>query len=213
MIQCQFKPQKDDYIKTIRYYYRRQMWWFIFFMLYGLAQSFCILSATLEGRMGIIGYFLVLLFCLILVVLPYLVYIVGPRRAGKRVEKDEVLGGTQVYTFTEENITITTPIETTTSEWGIFTKYLENEDYFLLFLTYRKNMFYILPKRSFDSEENINTFRDLLKEKSLNPQPRTLSLEGLKENKLMLLILLMAIPGLLTFICAFAALIFLTLTD
>lgn len=212
MIQCQFSPIKEDYTKTNRHIYRRQLWWVSLFYLYAIAQSACLVVAIIEGTFGLGGYIL-LPFLFIIFSLPILIYILTPVLQWKRVEKDTVLLGPYDYTYSEENVTLNTPVDTTTSEWSMYSRFDETEEHFLLFLTFRKSMFHIVPKRGFHSPEDINDFRELLVRKNLKMPTKKLSLDIFKENKKLLLIPALILPNLCLFGCAIAALIYFSMTE
>jgi len=63
--------------------------------------------------------------------------------------------------FTDNNIVTENAAGKSELNWSIYNKFIENKDYFLLYLS--NNSFSIIPKRAFQKNEDLDDFRNMLK--------------------------------------------------
>lgn len=71
--------------------------------------------------------------------------------------------GPTAVTFSDDIIEVVNPIGESQLKWSLYQSALESEDYFLPMVS--KRSFSIIPKRSFASEAEIDSFRTLLEAK------------------------------------------------
>ena len=70
--------------------------------------------------------------------------------------------------ITQEGLNIKGESFECTSKWKIYTKFMETPKLFMLYQS--KNLFNLIPKRAFNSDEEIEEFRELLRTKIGTPR-------------------------------------------
>jgi hypothetical protein len=70
--------------------------------------------------------------------------------------------------ITQENLNIKGESFECTLKWKVYIKFMETPKSFMLYQS--KNMFNLIPKRAFDSDEQIEEFRELLRAKIGTPR-------------------------------------------
>jgi hypothetical protein len=167
MLSFGYTPIKKDYIKSfqtisLRYWYQ----WAIMLVL-TIPPTICIFSAISRGEFGndfssiFPGLFFLILFF-------YIVFsFINPYLQANRIGKNERLISPVNYEAYEDHILIRNKFGESKMDWGTFQKYIDTKDLFLLIYSTNKNMFQLIPKRAFSSEEDEESFRKLLISKGL----------------------------------------------
>ena len=71
--------------------------------------------------------------------------------------------GHRRYIFTEDEISIESPLGSAKVKWAAYMRAKETRSFFLLYTA--ANFANVLPKRSFKNESEIAAFRDLVRQK------------------------------------------------
>ena len=81
-----------------------------------------------------------------------------------RWKQQPALHGALIYDVDEGGIVVTTETSKSEMKWETFTRFAESKNLFMLFAG--KYLFYLIPKRAFDSEANLAEFRELAKRRT-----------------------------------------------
>jgi hypothetical protein len=84
---------------------------------------------------------------------------------GNKVVKEERLSCETYWEIDEKKVSIKNKFGDKNFDWGTFKEVLETGEHFLITYSVNKNMFQIVPKRSFLSDQQQNQFRKILEEK------------------------------------------------
>jgi hypothetical protein len=83
--------------------------------------------------------------------------------ARKNLATSKNLKGEIRYVFTDSGLAMTTPIGHGYLDWPAIYRAVESGDYFLLYLSHF--IYYLIPKRSFRDREQIEEFKNLVRNK------------------------------------------------
>jgi hypothetical protein len=160
-ITFRFTPNKDDYVQAIRAFQLRQKRTLATLVISGILSLAYLCAVTVVG----LGHnpFGLLLIIFFMVYLAFLFFI-NPLKIGRQVENNERMTCEITWEVNEKEIRITNKYSETRFDWGTFQKVIETKTHYLL--TYSNvKVFQILPKRAFDSLEQHEAFKELLKKK------------------------------------------------
>ena len=157
LIQLRITPEPDDYARVMRIVYRRQKAAWVSGILLGIAFVFGLIFA---GQLPLGWVFL----------LPLPLYIVYvsvfmPMTMRQRARSNPRMLAETSYGFGEDRISIKNQFRESELEWGALRECLETEHYFLLSMSADKPLFQFIPKRSFESADQMDAFRSLARRK------------------------------------------------
>lgn len=155
-----FSPTRQDYVHITRTLYARQPANWIFFAVLVLLSMF---SFYLEGITPSRNLFVLLLPPVAILFIAILGFLVRPWQAGNRANKNERMTAEVTWEATDEYIIMKSIHAESKSDWGNFKKAFENDEFFFFNLSAAKNLYHFLPKRAFESPEQLETFRVLVK--------------------------------------------------
>lgn len=126
----------------------------------GLIIGIIVLVAILLSRevMELMPFFLAALVFAFLLIIFY-----WPYRWKMYYRRQKALQASFTWEFDGDSIQTNSPLAQGTVQWEVFSRWKEGNGLFLLFQTER--MMNILPKHGFASDEDVDAFRELLKEK------------------------------------------------
>ena len=90
-------------------------------------------------------------------------YFIAPLAAANKIEQDKSWSAGRSWSVTTEKITVYSGAKEAEIKWDAFQGFLDTKDYFLLLHSDNRQSFQIVPKRAFESVEQENGFRRLLK--------------------------------------------------
>ena len=161
-IELDFTLSEQDYSNSTRIFYANQpsIWIGLglsaIFFVYGFILLFTSGSETLTTSLVVIALFPVLL----------LVYFVlSPNRVAKRIAQFERFTAPQHWRIDDEEVQITQTFGDATVKWSDFVGVVESKEYILLRFAVNRNAFQIVPKRAFASQQQMEAFSDLVKQK------------------------------------------------
>lgn len=152
-----FTPNREDYIKALRAFQLRQRWTWVFMVIAGVAVVCGLMLVILTQEISYFFTFPVILLVFFVIFL----FFVNPITVGDQVEKNERLQSETTWEVSEEGVAISTPYAQSKFDWGTLGTVYETGDQFLLAYSANKRMFQILPKRAFESREQVDDFRSL----------------------------------------------------
>ena len=106
---------------------------------------------------------------LIVVVAPlfaaFAVFIWQPYRMKRQAEKEEQLRSEMIWEVDDTQVVITTSLAAAKMDWQVFRQVIETKTDFLLCMAASKHMVRFVPKRAFESPEQEEAFRALVRSK------------------------------------------------
>ena len=165
---------KEDFIKASRGYLLSQTNNQVFGVLLVLLILVGILGLILNGVEPSILVFVVLA----TVGLVYS-YIISPAIAASAITQNPEWSSMYDWSFSEEDIVVSSRGVDAKIDWSLFQDFTETRDYFLLIHSENKNSFQVIPKRVFNSIEQREKFRQLLKARYDKQQKSFLARNGL----------------------------------
>jgi hypothetical protein len=184
-----FTPTRADYIISLRAFYLRQRTSWLVMLLFG-AGIICGLLIPLftDSFPFNLATFAALAFGFYL----FFSLLILPTMSGNRVDKNERLRAETFWDVNSTGVTIKTEFAETTFDWPTIGKVLVTRDYYLLVYATHKNIFQILPKRAFTSEEQEAEFQIYLEAKVGAPvHIRQINLPLLSSTAVIILVLLL----------------------
>jgi len=155
IIHLQFQLTPQDYVRAnwVSYRSARLMWviWIFlgpFMLLAGIYRYFDEVGHPLTFPL-FLGWIFMIIFPLTL--------IISPRTAFK---KQPSLAAPQTFTASSDGIIVKSPLFSGNDAWSMYVSFVESKDMFLLYLSPR--MFRMIPKRAFQSDEQMQEFRRLV---------------------------------------------------
>jgi energy-coupling factor transporter transmembrane protein EcfT len=174
-----FTPNKDDFIKAMRAYsFTRKNSRIQLIITSALFFFMTLALFLLRARFGPLWLFVILAF--ILLVLYYSLYY--PMKIGLQFQSNERSQGEIVWTVDETGVYFATKLGEAKLDWGSFQSYLETKEQFLVFHSSNKRFFSIVPKRAFNSQEEIEVFRQILTVNLEKAQSEKVKQSWLKRN-------------------------------
>jgi len=172
-----FTPEPEDFHKAIRAFYLSNSWLWVIFAVVGLPQMWCGLSYLV--RLDFTQIFNIILALFVILMIPalavYLIWAVPARIAGQ-VRQSERMRSLHTWEVSDQQIIIKTDYSELKFKWDDFHRALEIRDHFLLIYAANRGLIEVVPKRAFDSPENLTAFRNQLMDKI--PRFKTFGLSG-----------------------------------
>jgi hypothetical protein len=106
-----------------------------------------------------------LLFVILVIAAMIYGYIIGPAIAVRRFDRDPGSGKGAVWNINADEIILQSGGTETRFDWSQFRDFMEGGQTFLLLKSDSRRSFQIIPKRVFETPEQIDGFRQLLKSK------------------------------------------------
>ncbi|MGH4137822.1 YcxB family protein [Clostridium sp.] len=154
-VRINFRYSEDEYVAAVQWYYFKNQ----LIRIYILVASIFVCTGLyflFLGKKPVVGLVLVISGALIYILYVYIVML-NPRKFFKTQSK---LKEELFFTFTEEGVLFKFGEEAKNLKWNYYSGYKENKNYF--YLIYGKNLFTIIPKRSFKNDAKITKLRKLL---------------------------------------------------
>ena len=181
-ITFEFIPTRQDYLESFRVFYLKN--WGLSILLplsfLGLSAALALTALLSEWANNSIKFLLISAFLFILFLLVYS-YIILPVKSADNAQKGKHLGVLLKCEADAEGLTCKSPFIESRQNWEIFHKIIESPHYLLLLHKTNKNIFQIIPKRAFLSNEDLLDFKELIKsninpagDASQVPKPKTL---------------------------------------
>ena len=161
-IRFRFTPEGKDYSRVMRAHSlrTRAVWLSLAAMIAILVVFLWTSTYRLQGC---------LLLWLIVVVAPlfaaFAVFVWQPYRVRRQVEREEQLRSEMIWEVDDTQVVITTSLAAAKMDWQVFRQVLETKTDFLLCMAASKHMVRFVPKRAFDSPEQEEAFRALVRSK------------------------------------------------
>ena len=166
MFSIEFKAGKEDYSKVFWAYYLsiRRKW--ITQLITALVLLASVFLFKLAGYFtnGLGGYLPFFFFGAILIYFSR--FFIDPGRMGNKAVSNENLNSQFSCLIDQETFMIKNQFNEIRMKWENFYKVIESPDLYLLF--FAKNQFQFIPKNAFQSEIEIQTFKNLLASKVSN---------------------------------------------
>ena len=156
-----FSLTVEDYKTGTRMFYLKQASVLIGLALSGIFFIYGIILLFTGGRELLVTSLLVTaLFPMLL----FVYFVRSPNQVSKRVAQSERFTSLQKWRVDDKKILITQNLGDTRIKWDEFVGMVESKDYFLLRFGVNRNAFQIVPKRAFSSDQQQETFRELVKQ-------------------------------------------------
>ena len=168
MISVSFEITKKDYYQT-QWLYSKSVWpTFLLLVILYFPLSCCLSNAIISGFLDIDLFSTtgLLIIFLIFLGIPLFFVLVIALILMRGADKNTANGPIHMD-FSEENVHVNTNLADAVYQWTNFSNLLESDDLFLVFFTVNQKVTYIVPKRAFESPEQIEAFRSLLAEKKI----------------------------------------------
>lgn len=162
----QFTPEPEDYFKAIQAFYVSNPWLWVIFFVFGLPQMWCGVSFLIKSDISHLGNIVLALFILLMIpaLVAYLLWGVPARIAGQ-VRQSERMRSLHTWHVSDQQIIIKTDFSELKLQWDVFRRVLEIREHFLLLYAVNRGLIEVVPKRAFDSPENLTAFRNQLLDK------------------------------------------------
>lgn len=162
MLSLKFTPTKTDLSQALQEYQLSSLPTLILILVLCLPIFGCSFFSILRNSQG--STFGILLLLIILFVLAFILYIIliAPQKTSDRMDKAGMLNQPITYEISETGVTNRTEISTSQMGWKKFQKLIETKHHFLLILTQNAQMFLYIPKRVFETENDMNWFRKVI---------------------------------------------------
>ncbi len=158
-VSLKFTPNQQDFAKTIRQFMMKRTSNRI--SLSFLVVAFGIVVFSISTKVTPIT-----IFELIWLLFPplFIIYIlvIQPSRMAKQAMENEHLAADTTWEVNETGVQISTSLDSSLFEWEKLSRLVTSIDYYLLLFKTNKNTFRFLPRRSFTSTEDEDTFLQLI---------------------------------------------------
>jgi hypothetical protein len=154
---------EKDYVKAARAIMMRGPASWVLWLV-GLGMTTCVIVALV--RSGDTGSFF--RFALLLPAFMVLyTFVLSPMLIARRVRKHERLRTEVTWQFSDVDVLMSNKYSEVRIDWGTFQTVRETKEYYLLAYTVNKRVHQFIPKRAFESEEQEEAFRELLRNHGL----------------------------------------------
>lgn len=157
-----FTPNKSDYIKATRAFTLHHRSTQVAIILSLLAVLAILLSVIYLHRLSLAEFAVLLA----MVIYYIAIFFLGPANVADKAAKDERLRSPMTWEVDEAQALVCTPSTDITCDWDSFGETYETSEYFLITSVTDRNMFQLIPKRAFKTEETLGQFRKLLEVKT-----------------------------------------------
>lgn len=162
MMSFVFTPTKNDYVKVLQANSLRQKSARLLIVVF-IVISLCSIPYIFSGQSELSLYSIFPILCPLIIV--FFIFYWQPYSFGRQVEANERLTCETKWNLTEKGIVVTTSYNEVKYDWGSFFDFVEINNYFLIFNSENQRTFQMVPKRAFQSPEQIETFREILVKK------------------------------------------------
>ncbi len=157
-----FTPNRSDYIKTMRAFTLQHTSTKIAILLTLLVVIAIVLSIIYLHTLSLAGFTLLL----VMVIYYLTAFFLGPANVADKVSGDKRLSSEMTWEVSEDAAVVCTKEIDTNCDWSTFSESYETNEYFLITYAKNKNMFQLVPKRAFKSDEQLAEFHQLLAAKT-----------------------------------------------
>ncbi len=158
-LEFRFSPVPQDYVTCLQdFFYRDRTTWITLasWLVVTLVISYFFLIGTFGSLFpGMLVFIIPLAFLFY--------YVTAPNRLGRQARKYEIYTSEVSWLITERGVLIKNREEEIDLPWEDFIRAREITDHYLLFQKSNPRIFQFLPKRVFESPEQEEAFRDLLR--------------------------------------------------
>lgn len=161
-IRLYFTPSVEDYLKTYRAFMLTDPRNWIFTGV-SIVLFVWIFFAIQNGEFGegLPTWFSLVVFAITLAG----IFLFPLQRLKNQVRKHDGFTSTVTWEITDRNLFIKSPFKDSTFYWNDFGKVRELKEYYLLFSSENRRLYYFLPKNAFDTLAEQQAFSQFIKEK------------------------------------------------
>jgi hypothetical protein len=158
-VTLKYTPTQQDYAKTIRQFMMQRTSNRISLGFLVVAFGIVVFSISTKATPITIFELIWLLFPPLFII--YII-VIQPTRMAKQAMQNEHLATETTWEVSDVGVQISTSLDSSLYEWEKLSRLVTNIDYYLLLFKINKNTFRFLPRRSFTSTEDEDTFLQLM---------------------------------------------------
>lgn len=157
-VELRFKYTEDEYVSAMRRYFARALYTKTDIVA-GVAAVIAGILFLIYSENSFVWDFLIFA-GVILLLINFVAYFIAPRLRFRREPK---LHNEYFLKFSEDGIVFKTAGIDSNLQWSLYDKVWATDKFYFLF--YGRNTFTVIPKRAFDSREQEEVFKSMLRRK------------------------------------------------
>jgi hypothetical protein len=154
-----FTPTNEDYIKTLRAAAFSPSSLGTRFLIYFFAFALILLGYFFLGSSLAPLWWVILV---IVIIALFFQFVVTPMNIRQQVQNHERLRSEITWTVDETGVRLATKFGESKNDWGTFQRFTETQSHILLYYSTNPRVFQLVPKRVFETPEQLASFRQIL---------------------------------------------------